>query len=899
MSIYYEIGGMRAKNSVTPTELGEMIRAGTIDGESKVWTAKLKEWTTLADAQDQILGVSTALRTVSRTGSGSGVLRDMQSPMMRATVSVSTSCLYYELQPGVSSKKLSVQEAEELIASGVINASSKVWAPKMSAWRRFTEVELNFQPSAFDKRSRSSSPGTPKKATHNVSEYGGVPSGDAKDTDTFKYFKYPALPKFTDKHKSLMSKTLTPELWAKMKNLKTSGGYSFCNAIQTGVETPHLGVGCTAGDEESWTLFADLYNPVIKGWHGYDPESGTHPTDLDFDKVKFPAADLAKFNKYVKSTRIRAARNISGYGLPAGATNEDRAAVEGVLKNAFAGFEGDLKGTYFPLGGMSPEQEEDLQSQGFLFQQPKTTNLLTYAGAARNWPASRGIFHNNSKTALCWCNEEDHCRIISMSKDGDVKAVFARFCEISKALAKSAEANGDKFMHSEKLGFLGTCPSNLGTGMRGSVMIHLPELNKDVHVLEEICAAFDLQPRGSDGEHSAAKGAMWDVSNKQRLGFSEVQLVQKMVDGVLKLIAIEEKLAAGLALDARTVFSSLFDVLASGAHTIGEPQVRAYLRLEVAPGAASKDVESAVSHYWDELSKQLPGSIAKDAFVDCLMVRAKQDGDMVKGSDCLRPDRAEVLKVMTEKLRTTGNLTDSSKKMKAKEIVETLVRGFCDSGDTLTKAKTKELLTKVGTKEDQLEYYWADIKRLSGNEEKAKASVCIKYLLSDEQLLPDGCFAKAPAWAENVVAGKDRPWHELAVAPSNSVHEYHAGLHDEIHEATPSRVVAGSDTAARSVDHKLENMAARMEAHQSSVALTKQATQETMQRVEDTCKEHMEGINRIASIAEAGVTQLLQGLKQDINGQMSGFQTQLDSMQAQYDALAADFKSLQAEARQP
>ena len=406
------------------------------------------------------------------------------------------------------------------------------------------EVEL-FEKEMEIEALRADGAAPPAAASANVSAYGGVAMGDSKDTETFKYFTYPKMPKFTDKHKSLMAKTLTPELWEKMKDLKTAGGYTFHNAIQTGVETPHLGVGCTAGDEEAWTLFGDLYNPVIKGWHGYDPETGTHPTDLDFDKVVFTAENQALFNKYVKSTRIRAARNITGYGLPAGATDADRAAVEGVLKNAFAGFKGDLKGTYFPLGGMSAEQEEDLQSQGFLFQKPKTTNLLTYAGAARNWPASRGIFHNDSKTALCWCNEEDHCRIISMSKDGDVKAVFARFCEISLALAKSAQDNGDRLMHSEKLGFLGTCPSNLGTGMRGSVMIHLPELNKDVHRLEEICAAFDLQPRGSDGEHSAAKGAMWDVSNKQRLGFSEVQLVQKMVNGVLKLIAIEQKLAAG------------------------------------------------------------------------------------------------------------------------------------------------------------------------------------------------------------------------------------------------------------------------------------------------------------------------------------------------------------------
>ena len=72
-----------------------------------------------------------------------------------------------------------------------------------------------------------------------------------------------------------------------------------------------------------------------------------------------------------------------------------------------------------------------------------------------------------------------------------------------------------------------------------------PKLNENVELLEKICASFDLQPRGSAGEHSAAEGGKWDISNKQRLGFSEVELVTKMVNGVEKLIKCEEKLAAG------------------------------------------------------------------------------------------------------------------------------------------------------------------------------------------------------------------------------------------------------------------------------------------------------------------------------------------------------------------
>ena len=75
----------------------------------------------------------------------------------------------------------------------------------------------------------------------------------------------------------------------------------------------------------------------------------------------------------------------------------------------------------------------------------------------------------------------------------------------------------------------------------------LPELNKDVPLLEKLCEKYDLQPRGSAGEHSAAVGGKWDISNKQRIGFTEVELVQKMIDGIVELIAAEERLAAAAA----------------------------------------------------------------------------------------------------------------------------------------------------------------------------------------------------------------------------------------------------------------------------------------------------------------------------------------------------------------
>eukprot|EP00341_Mesodinium_pulex_P004891 CAMPEP_0116947276 /NCGR_PEP_ID=MMETSP0467-20121206/37560_1 /TAXON_ID=283647 /ORGANISM="Mesodinium pulex, Strain SPMC105" /LENGTH=448 /DNA_ID=CAMNT_0004631365 /DNA_START=36 /DNA_END=1382 /DNA_ORIENTATION=+ len=385
-------------------------------------------------------------------------------------------------------------------------------------------------------------------------KYGGAyDMEDPKNTNDFKYLKFDAVPAFTEAHKSAMAKHLTPEIFEKLKDVKSSKGYTLSNVIMTGVVTPHLGVGATAGDEECWDIFSDLFNKIIMDWHGYDAETQTHPMDLDPSKLVFTDEQKTKFNTYVASTRIRAARNIAGYSLPCGSTEEDRAGVENVLKQAFAGLTGELAGTYYELGGLSDEQRDFLLQKGFLFQIPSARNLLTGAGAARSWPNNRGIFHNEAQTALCWVNEEDHCRIISMEMGGDIPSVFTRFCALSEAMKASAEANGTKLMWTEKLGFLGTCPSNLGTGLRASVMVKLENFNKllegdnheDKELLEQVCSAFDLQPRGSAGEHSPAVGAKFDVSNKQRLGFSEVQLVQKMIDGVSKVIELEEMLAGG------------------------------------------------------------------------------------------------------------------------------------------------------------------------------------------------------------------------------------------------------------------------------------------------------------------------------------------------------------------
>merc|ERR1712107_490447 len=97
--------------------------------------------------------------------------------------------------------------------------------------------------------------------------------------------------------------------------------------------------------------------------------------------------------------------------------------------------------------------------------------------------------------------------------------------------------SGKDFMLDAKYGFIHVCPTNLGTGMRASVHVDLPGYTKaSAKVLNDRCEELHLQPRGTRGESGVQTGITYDISNKHRLGYSEVQLVQTMIDGVNTLV---------------------------------------------------------------------------------------------------------------------------------------------------------------------------------------------------------------------------------------------------------------------------------------------------------------------------------------------------------------------------
>ncbi|MBT8344293.1 MAG: arginine kinase [Sulfurovum sp.] len=340
-------------------------------------------------------------------------------------------------------------------------------------------------------------------------------------------------PNFPDDCNSLVSRFLTPEVFEVLKNKKTSNGFTLEQAIHSGVENVDSGIGVYAGDQESYSVFAALFDPIIESYHGFGKED-VHKSNLNSEDLNAPNPDPE--GAYIVSTRIRVGRNVDNLPLGPGISKEQRDQVESSVVEGLQTLEGELAGDYYPLLGMSKEVQDNLIKDHFLFKEGD--RFLDAAGLNRNWPAGRGIYHNKEKTFLVWVNEEDQLRIISMQQGGDIKEVFTRLVNAIKSIETKVP-----FAYSDHLGYITSCPTNLGTAMRASVHIALPNLAKDMKEFKAITEKYHLQIRGIHGEHSESEGGVYDISNRRRLGITEVEAVQDMYDGVVALIAAEKTLS--------------------------------------------------------------------------------------------------------------------------------------------------------------------------------------------------------------------------------------------------------------------------------------------------------------------------------------------------------------------
>ena len=127
--------------------------------------------------------------------------------------------------------------------------------------------------------------------------------------------------------------------------------------------------------------------------------------------------------------------------------------------------------------------------------------------------------------------------MISMEKGGDINGVYRRLqkgmCEMGKYL---------KYSKHPRLGYLSMCPTNLGTSMRASAHVKLPKLGADEQNLKKLASRLGLSVRGTGGELTTPEANTYDISNKARLGITEIQTIKLVSCGIKELISMEQKL---------------------------------------------------------------------------------------------------------------------------------------------------------------------------------------------------------------------------------------------------------------------------------------------------------------------------------------------------------------------
>lgn len=337
-------------------------------------------------------------------------------------------------------------------------------------------------------------------------------------------------PVFPESSQSLAAKHLTFQLFEQLKHSQTSTGYTLEKAVRSGIVNPDSDIGVYAGDTESYQIFALLFGPIIKDYHGNDAgkvhQFRLEPVDL---------SDLDPEKRYIRSTRVRVARNLRGYPFTSHISLDERRRLQKEIVIATEAFTDNLRGRYWPFEGIDPLQRGELEKKNLLFT--AGDRFQHGAGINSDFPGGRGIFLSADRNLRIWVNEEDHLRIISQASCSDLSSVFNKLTEVLHVLETKLD-----FARDDVHGYLTTCPTNIGTSMRAGVHIRLDRLKNNIQLLNTITRVHNLQIRGTKGEKTAVKNGVFDISNRQRLGISEVEIIKTLHRGLSAIINAEKKL---------------------------------------------------------------------------------------------------------------------------------------------------------------------------------------------------------------------------------------------------------------------------------------------------------------------------------------------------------------------
>ncbi len=312
--------------------------------------------------------------------------------------------------------------------------------------------------------------------------------------------------------------------------------------LNSGIENPASEMGCYACQPSDYDDFRPFFAKALAAYHKV-PEDAQHENSWSLEGLEeLPdggVLDLAAIGLPALSMRVRVGRNLAEFPLPGSMTRDDRVLLETRMMGAFGELiaDADYGGTYHSLTPGSPNEidaaaYQKLVDDHIMFKDMSNDTYLTAAGIASDWPYGRGCYVSEDRSFIIWVGEEDHLRIMCMERGTILNRVFDR---LKTALDVVAGIEGLEFAMSDDYGVVTSCPTNLGTGMRASVHIQLPNLTSDGtdKRAKQIARPLGLSVRGTGGEHTpiGADGTV-DISPSARFCITEAQIIAALYKGI-------------------------------------------------------------------------------------------------------------------------------------------------------------------------------------------------------------------------------------------------------------------------------------------------------------------------------------------------------------------------------
>lgn len=227
----------------------------------------------------------------------------------------------------------------------------------------------------------------------------------------------------------------------------------------------------------------------------------------------------------VLSSRIRLARNLKEYKFPNRSVHQEKIELINELKKKMF-FLTDNNYVFYLMDDLSEIERNVLEEENFISKK----HLLN--------PESKALFLNNKNNISIMINEEDHLRIQILKPGFEFTNIWDDINMLDDQLEEKID-----YAFSKEWGYLTSCPTNVGTGLRASVMCHLPALVLSGRINDILGAVgkFGLTVRGISGEGSNSEAELFQISNQITLGFSEREIIEKLESVIQQIINEERK----------------------------------------------------------------------------------------------------------------------------------------------------------------------------------------------------------------------------------------------------------------------------------------------------------------------------------------------------------------------